>query len=402
LVLSSGGILVKKSISIVLAFTLSIAGIYSVKADELTEVQKKLYNVEKSINDKKEELEDINQEKKSIEKTLGDLNQKTRGASDTLTDLNSKISDLDTQVKKNQKEITQSQISLQHQIKLLNKRARALYINGNEGYLTILLSSQNLYDFLERIDTIVKIMEYDKNLIATIETQNKSLELQKNEIEKKKKETIVLKQQANSQLILIQDTTDEKKNLMAGIVKDKSAYERAIEEEEDKSKAIASMIYQIQKRKEEKSKKQNSSGSNTVVTGNSSDIGKLYSVTGKPTYITSPYGWRVHPVLGTKKLHAGMDLGVGIGTQIYALADGEVIYSGWISGYGNVIMIDHGSLTSLYAHNSSLVGKPGQKVKGGQLISYSGDTGLASGPNMHLEVRKENGEAIDPNPYYVK
>lgn len=392
----------KKGISLVLALTLSFASVYIVKADELTEAQKKLNNVKESINDKKEELEDINQEKKSVEKSLGDLLQKMRGASDTLTDLNSKISDLDTQVKKIEKEIAQSETSLQDQNELLKKRVRALYINGNEGYLNILLSSQSLTDFLGRIDSVIKIMEYDKNLIANIETQKKSLELQKSDIEKKKKETIALKQQANSKLKEIQNTTDEKKTIMSELVKDKAAYERAIKEEEDQSKAIASMIYQIQKRKEEEKKKQNSSGSNTVVTGNSSSIGKLYNVTGKPTYMTSPYGWRVHPVLGTKKLHAGMDLGVGIGTPIYALADGEVIYSGWMSGYGNVIMIDHGSLTSVYAHNSSLVGKAGQKVKGGQLISYSGNTGLSSGPHLHFEVRKENGETIDPKPYYVK
>jgi murein DD-endopeptidase MepM/ murein hydrolase activator NlpD len=110
----------------------------------------------------------------------------------------------------------------------------------------------------------------------------------------------------------------------------------------------------------------------------------------------------VHPVLGTKRFHAGMDLGVFSGTSIYALADGEVIFSGWMSGYGNVIMVDHGSLVSLYAHNSSLIGQDGQKVKGGQLIAYSGNTGLSSGPHLHFEIRKENGETIDPAPYYVK
>lgn len=97
-----------------------------------------------------------------------------------------------------------------------------------------------------------------------------------------------------------------------------------------------------------------------------------------------------------------MDIGVYSGTPIYALMDGVVIYSGTMSGYGKVVIINHGSLTSLYAHNSSITAKEGQVVKGGQLISYSGNTGLSSGPHLHFEIRKSSGDTIDPMPYYVR
>ena len=286
-------------------------------------------------------------------------------------------------------------------------------LNTNLGkqeysYLDLLLSASSFSDFIGRAESLIKIMEYDKKLIASIETHKKALEIQKTEIENKKKETTSLRQQADKKLKELQGTTNEKKNLMAELEKDKVAYERAIKEEENQSAAIATIVKAIQKKKEEdrkkeeEKKKQQNGGSNTDVTESNSSIGKLYCVTGTPTYITSPYGWRIHPVLKTRKFHAGMDLGVWSGTKLYSLADGEVIYSGWMSGYGNVIMIDHGTLTSLYAHNSSLVGKVGQKVKGGQLISYSGNTGLSSGPHLHFEIRKANGETTDPKPYYVK
>jgi murein DD-endopeptidase MepM/ murein hydrolase activator NlpD len=391
---------VKKGISVVLALTLSFAAVYSAKADDLTDAQKQLNNIKESINDKKEELSDINKEKKSVEKTLNDLEEKMKNSSESLTQLNGKISDLDLQVDELENLIAQNETSMKDQEELFKKRIRAMYINGNQGYLDLLLSSSSFSDLIGRVDSLFKIMEYDKNLIASIETHKKALEVEKAEIRKKKDETTALKQQANGKLKELQSTTDEKKSLMSQLEKDKAAYERAIKEEENQSAAIAAMVKQIQKKKEEEKKKQQQSGNTNA--GTNSSIGKLYCVTGTPTYITSPYGWRVHPVLGTKKFHAGMDIGVFTGTKIYSLADGEVVYSGWMSGYGNVIMVDHGSLISLYAHNSSLVGKVGQKVKGGQLISYSGNTGLSSGPHLHFEIRKDNGETIDPKPYYVK
>ncbi|MCM0651062.1 peptidoglycan DD-metalloendopeptidase family protein [Clostridium swellfunianum] len=402
----------KKGISIVLALTLSAAGVYTVKADELTDAQKQLNNIQNSIDDKKEELADINKEKKSVEKSINDLEEKMKSSSSTLTELNGKISDLNFQTKDLEKKIAQNEANLKEQDEMFKKRVRAIYINGNQGYLDLILNSKSFSDFVSRVDSLGKIMEYDKKLMESIENNKKSLELQKSDIDKKKKETTALKQQADGKLKELQGVSEEKKSLMADLEKDKVAYEKAIKEEEDQSAAIATMVKQIKKKKEEEKKKaeeekkqqqgQNGGSSNTVVTSPDSPLGKLYCVTGKPTYVTSPYGWRVHPVLGTKRFHAGMDLGVWTGTPIYSLTDGEVIYAGWMSGYGNVIMVDHGSITSVYAHNSSLVGRVGQKVKGGQLISYSGNTGLSSGPHLHFEIRKENGETTNPAPYYVR
>jgi len=105
-------------------------------------------------------------------------------------------------------------------------------------------------------------------------------------------------------------------------------------------------------------------------------------------------------VLGYKRFHYGIDIATPMGTPIYSLRDGIVIYSGVMSGYGNVVMVNHGDITSLYAHNSSNVVKEGQVVKSGQLITYSGNSGLSSGPHLHFEIRTKSGETIDPISYY--
>ena len=125
----------KKGISIALALILSFAGVYSAKADDLTDAQKKLNNIQQSINDKKEELKDINEGKNTIEKTLGDLEEKMKSSSANLTQLNGTISDLDSKVGELEKQIVQNETSMKEQDELFKKRIRAMYISGNNGYL---------------------------------------------------------------------------------------------------------------------------------------------------------------------------------------------------------------------------------------------------------------------------
>lgn len=390
----------KKGASILMAIILSVTAVAVVKADELSEAQKKLNNINDSLSDKKDELNNINKQRQDTQKILNDLDSKMQASADELNQLSGKASGLNNQVAELEKQIELSKESLQSRNEIFKKRLRAMYIEGNEGYLGLILNSSSLSDFINRVDLLRKVVEYDTKLIKSIEDNKNTLEDKKLELQGVKKETDSLKQQTDEKLKELQASSDSKTSLMASLEKDKAAYEKMIQEEENQSKVIADMVKKIQQQK--KSTGKSSSGSTTAKTGGTSAIGKLYCVTGAPTYKTSEYGWRFHPVLKTKRFHAGIDLGVWTGTKIYSLADGVVIYSGWMSGYGNVVMIDHGSLTSVYGHNSSLVVKTGQTVKGGQLISYSGNTGVSSGPHLHFEMRKESGETIDPNPYYVK
>lgn len=117
--------------------------------------------------------------------------------------------------------------------------------------------------------------------------------------------------------------------------------------------------------------------------------------------MTSDYGMRVHPVLGGRRAHKGVDLAAPSGTAVYATADGTVGMAQWYSSYGKYVSIEHGAdLETRYAHLSDYIVAPGQSVKKGQLIGYIGSTGRSTGPHLHYEVRVA-GEAVNPIPYMV-
>ncbi len=118
-----------------------------------------------------------------------------------------------------------------------------------------------------------------------------------------------------------------------------------------------------------------------------------------PGAVTSTFGYRTHPILGTRRLHTGIDMRGGSGTPIRAAASGRVILAAYYGGYGNAVIIDHGGgVTTLYAHQSRLAVSKGSQVGAGETIGYVGSTGLSTGPHLHFEVR-ENGTPVNPLSY---
>ena len=136
---------------------------------------------------------------------------------------------------------------------------------------------------------------------------------------------------------------------------------------------------------------------NDIITDReASTLGFQWPVLGR---VSSPYGYRIHPVYGTRKLHAGIDVSAPRGTPITATSGGTVIFAAWRGGYGNAVIIDHGGgISSLYGHLSSFSVGAGQQVERGALLGGVGATGTATGNHLHFEIRLA-GTATDPAPY---
>ncbi len=116
-------------------------------------------------------------------------------------------------------------------------------------------------------------------------------------------------------------------------------------------------------------------------------------------HFSSDYGMRVHPVLGGRRAHKGVDLAAPVGTPIYATADGTISRADWFSSYGLYVSIEHGgNIETRYGHMSRLNVAAGQEVRKGDIIGFVGTTGRSTGPHLHYEVRVA-GEAVNPVPY---
>jgi murein DD-endopeptidase MepM/ murein hydrolase activator NlpD len=117
-------------------------------------------------------------------------------------------------------------------------------------------------------------------------------------------------------------------------------------------------------------------------------------------HFTSSFGWRTHPIFGDRRFHAGIDIGAPYGTSVWSADEGTVVYAGYASGYGTLVVISHGTvggkdLTTGYAHMSSLLVSPGQQVSRGQQVGRVGNEGNSTGPHLHFEVRLD-GDPVDP------
>ncbi len=135
-------------------------------------------------------------------------------------------------------------------------------------------------------------------------------------------------------------------------------------------------------------------GQKLIIPGWQSDMPRfIWPVRGR---ISSPYGWRVHPIYKNRQFHGGIDIVAPVGTTVRAAANGKVIRSGYMGAFGYGVVIDHGrGVTTWYGHNSRLLVKVGDKVRQGQTIARSGNTGVSTGPHVDFRIKVE-GETVNP------
>lgn len=250
---------------------------------------------------------------------------------------------------------------------------------------TVLLQSQNLNQLLDRRQRLKRVYQADQQLLSNLKTQADQLQAQKAQIELKKNQISLLTQQLAAEKSEYEAQAKTQEQLVGRLTSDRQALEAAEVQLAQDSQNLSLLIQQRLLQRQ-----QRSAPGGIVAYG----TGRMGFPTNGP--ITSNFGLRVHPILGTERFHAGTDFGAPEGTPIHASDRGVVLFAGWYGGYGNTVILDHGNgLTSLYGHASELYVQEGQAVQRGQAIATVGSTGLSTGPHLHFEIR-QNGEPVDP------
>ena len=303
---------------------------------------------------------------------------------------------LDQDITKTEAELKAAQARLQSREKVFYKRVRDIYINGRLSYLDVVIGSKDFSDFANRMEMLKRILQSDMDLINTIKTEREEIASKKAKLEEDRAKVLELEKVAQEKQNLINQKKAERQAVLERAMNDRDTAERAYNELMASSASITAMLQQRAAERAAAAAAASQSGGGggaTWVQG----TGQLATPVNAP--ITSDFGWRIHPIYGTRRLHAGTDFGVDEGTPVHAADGGVVVEAGWISGYGYTVIIDHGNgMSTLYAHNSDVAVSPGQTVSKGQVVSYSGNTGGSTGPHLHFEVRI-NGEPTDPMGY---
>lgn len=348
----------------------------------------KLNSVEQQMQVEAEKQSSAEARMGTISEQLHQIQQELDVATAELKNIESQRIATENEIVKNEKLLKEAEARLKAREAVLYKRVRDIYINGRLSYLDVIIGAKNFNDFANRLELLKRIIDADISLLDAIKEERQLILTKKEQLEKDRAKIVELQKQAEAKRAVIQTKKDEQQALLAKATAERDAAMQAYQELQAASNQIKEMI---QARIRQQQNQGSSGGSYVQGTGQLS-----WPVNGP---ITSPFGYRTHPIFGTTIYHSGIDIGVDEGTLVHAADSGTVSYSGWLGGYGYAVIVDHGrGISTLYAHNSDLAVSEGQSVSKGQVIAYAGSTGYSTGPHVHFEVRV-NGEPTDPMGY---
>ena len=341
-------------------------------------------------------IEDVSAKLKQIQADLDAANAR-------LQSIQTKQAEINAQIAQTQNEIVKMEAYLKTRQDVLNRRVRAIYMHGQLNYLEVILGANSFSDFANRVELLKRVIRSDYNLILEIQKQKAAIEAKKAQLEEDKRQLDALAAEAEKTRQEIAKKKAEQQKVLDAAKSNKAA---AAQMEQDLNAQLASVRNLIQQRlaaaeAARQAAQQQATSDDEGGGGSDDNYVQGTGAMGWPCSgpITSPFGYRTHPIFGTTIFHAGIDIGVDYGTPIHAADSGVVVYSGWISGYGNAVIIDHGGgISTLYGHNQSLAVSEGQSVSKGSVIAYAGSTGNSTGPHCHFEV-DVNGSPVNPMGY---
>lgn len=265
----------------------------------------------------------------------------------------------------------------------MRRRIRQIYKHQRHGFFELLLSAQDFNTFLDRVYFESLVIKNDYKRMVYARQKAKEIAHLKYNIEEQKRYLARSVKNIHYQQQNIQGEIARNQNMIQKLRTDRGTYEKAEHELARQSASLQSMI----------SRNAQSSDINIV-------SGFIKPIGGR---ITSPFGWRRHPIFNSRSFHSGIDIGGPFNENVRASNAGKVIYSGWYGGYGKVVILDHGRvngipITTLYAHLNSIQVSVGEYVSKGQTVGREGTTGYSTGPHLHFEVRV-NGKPSNPLNY---
>lgn len=394
----------RKIIAIIMIMVMCISLNAGIFAESITDLQNQKADAASGKKEAQDQLKDVKEEKSEALSAIEELDSQISESQEELDRLNEEVKQLESSIKQAETELEEAKLRQETQQKALDDRIVAQYTSGTISYWDILLNPESPLKFLSNLFMLEKIVDYDNQLIESIEKEKQTIEEKKTQLDEQKSKVKTAKANAEKENVKLRNAKTTKNSKVAQLsaeekeLQDKiDEYQKEMDQAEAEMKRLAALAAANKK-------------PGAVFNGQLKFPCPGYS------RISSYFGVRSSPGGGVgSRNHKGLDLAASHGTAIVAADSGTVIkvsnscshdYPKKVStkcscggGYGNYLMIDHGNgLVTLYGHCASINVSNGQKVSAGQTIASVGSTGYSTGNHLHFGVLL-NGTYVNPLPY---
>jgi murein DD-endopeptidase MepM/ murein hydrolase activator NlpD len=394
---------------IALAALCALAGLAALAIPASAGPEDRLRTIEDKRQEAQAKLDRLNAKVDDVGSQVRALDAQRAEAQAKVDDSEAKLAELDRNIRREHRTLVRAQKRvaflseellvirerLGRRMDVFTERAVAAYKAGPGAYLDGLLGAETFNDLLDRFAYYESALNSDSEILGDITALRDDLEGRLGAVEDKQAEIAHaklsleadraeierLRAERAAALEVVQGALDQKEALLGEYQGDQQRLEEIIAQFQRESSQIESILAA------------RAALSGPLPVGG----GQLLWPANGP--VVSGFGMRKHPIFGDTRMHSGIDIAAGYGSPVIAADGGQVIYVGVMSGYGNVVIIDHGGgLATTYNHLSSFAVSSGQPVTRGALIAAVGCTGYCTGPHLHFEVRV-NGTAVDPMPF---
>ena len=395
-----------------------VCNVQATEESNLSEAQQEKKTLENDLQKAKELIDSLKGSKEDIQSEVEKLDKQ-------LNEISGKVKELESRLSKKRQEIADTESALnkakeqeKKQYRNMKKRIQFMYENGQTSYVEMLLSADSFTDFLNAVEYITQISQYDRKMLKeyqnmqvtiadtqkTLETDYASLQSLQEKVQEEKQAVAALESAKKGEL-----------NDVADDLTDAQTVAKAYEAEIQAQNEVIAQIQAAQKRAAEQQAAQQqaqaaeenqgatdaagenqNTAQNTTPSGNGQSTGSMMWPCPSSKRVTSDYGPRTSPTNGASSNHKGIDIGAAYGADIVAADGGTVLVATYSSSGGNYVIIDHGGgLCTVYMHASSLTVSAGQTVSKGQVIAKVGSTGISTGNHLHFGVTL-NGVYVSP------
>lgn len=368
------------------------------KEAQISAAEKEKEELESSLSDLQKIKKELEAQKKNLKNYVTQLDLSLDEIEQNIAELKAKITEKEAEIEQTEAELAAALEKEENQKESMMARIRLMYENSDAYMVDMLIQSESFGDFLNRADFMERVVTYDKSQWDEFKQNRQLIELCKQELELEKQlldqaKTNVEIEQSNLEQLIAQKQQD-----IVAYESDISNKNQTIKEYEEEIAAQNAEIEALEAAIAEEKKKILAESGNVITY----DGGIFKFPLASYTRISDEYGDRIHPTLGVKQFHNGVDFAAPKGTAIYAAYDGKVVAATYSATMGNYVMIDHGDgLYTIYMHASALYVQKDDIVTRGETIAAVGTTGRSTGNHLHFSVRK-NGAYVSPWNYISK